>query len=100
MIISRWQANVSPNLEQLKSILQAEGLDSKVETFLKNQKVIEKRHPFGEVRFVVEGELYLNVAGTQLLLRAGDRIEIPPHTRHSYSTQKEVTVTLFSLQPY
>lgn len=100
MLISRWQAASSPSLEQLRHILQAEGHDSKVETFLKNQKVIEKKHPFGEVRIVVEGELFLNVSGTQLLLRAGDRIEIPAHTRHSYSTQNDVTVTLYTHYPY
>ena len=100
MLISRWQASIAPSLEQIRNILQSEGLDSKVETFLKNQKMIEKKHPFGEVRFVVEGELFLNVAGTQLLLRAGDRIEIPPNTRHSYSTQNDVTTTIYSHQPY
>lgn len=100
MLISRWQANTSPHLEQLKLILQAEGLDPKVETFVKNQKMVEKRHPFGEVRYVVEGELFLNVAGTQLLLRAGDRIEIPANTKHSYSTQNDITLSIYSLQPY
>lgn len=100
MLISRWQAASSPNLEQLRQILQAEGHDSKVETFLKNQKMIEKKHPFGEVRIVVEGELFLNVSGTQLLLRAGDRIEIPANTKHSYSTQNDVAVTLYTHYPY
>lgn len=100
MLISRWQATTSPHLEQLKLILKAEGLDPKVETFVKNQKIVEKRHPFSEVRYVVEGELFLNVAGTQLLLRAGDRIDIPSHTKHSYSTQNDIALTLYSLQPF
>lgn len=100
MIISRWQASSSPSLEQLRKILQTEGHDPKVETFLKNQKMIEKKHPFGEIRIVVEGELFLNVSGTQLLLRAGDRIEIPANTKHSYSTQNDVAVSLYTHYPY
>ena len=45
MLISRWQASIAPSLEQIRNILQSEGLDSKVETFLKNQKMIEKKTP-------------------------------------------------------
>ncbi len=100
MLISRWQAASSPSIDRLRHILQAEGHDVTVETFLKNQRVVEKKHPFGEIRIVVEGELLLNVSGTQLLLRAGDRIEIPANTKHSYYTQNDVAVTLYTHYPY
>lgn len=71
MLIFRWQATTPPNQDQIKSILRAEGLEPIEEVFLRDHKHPEKRHPFGEIRIVAKGELVLNVAGTQLLLRAG-----------------------------
>ncbi len=100
MLIFRWQASIPPSSDQIRAILQSEGLDPKEEVISKVQRQVEKRHPFGEVRFVAEGELLLNVAGTQLLLRAGDRIEIPANTRHSYLAQNDAVVTYFSHRPY
>jgi quercetin dioxygenase-like cupin family protein len=40
---------------------------------------------------VVEGELLVNVSGNQLLLRAGDRIEIPSNTKHHYSAHGDAS---------
>lgn len=100
MLIFRWQASIPPNSDQIQSILKSEGLEPKEETITKAHRQVEKRHPFGEVRFVATGELLLNVAGTQLLLRAGDRIEIPANTRHSYLAQNDFVLTYYSHRPY
>ncbi|MEY4615602.1 MAG: hypothetical protein RJB66_562 [Pseudomonadota bacterium] len=100
MLVFRWQAGTPPTADQIKMILIGEGLEPKEEVFLRAEKQIEKKHPFGEVRFVAEGELLLNVAGTQLLLRTGDRIEIPANTKHSYSAQASTAITYFSHRPY
>lgn len=82
MLISRWQAQVLPTKEQIKMIFLAEGLEPQEEIYPVNSKVTEHRHPFDEVRMVVAGELFINVSGNQMLLRPGDRIEIPSNTRH------------------
>jgi quercetin dioxygenase-like cupin family protein len=100
MLVHRWQAPTPPNSEQIQMILLSEGLEPNKEVIRKGEKHIEKKHPFGEVRYVAEGELILNVAGTQLLLRAGDRIEIPANTKHSYSTPHDHSVTFYSHRPY
>ena len=63
-------------------ILEAEGLEPFDETYTPQMKVTEHRHPFGEVRMVIQGELLFNIAGNQFLLREGDRVEIPANTRH------------------
>ncbi len=86
MIVTRWQATILPTLEQAMQLLQNEGLNATLETVSPEQKTGEHRHPFDEVRLIVEGEMLYNVAGNQLLLRPGDRIEIPTNTRHSHST--------------
>jgi mannose-6-phosphate isomerase-like protein (cupin superfamily) len=84
MIVSRWQAALLPTKEQVKMIFFAEGLEFKEEILPMKAAIKEHRHPFDEVRMVVEGELLVNVSGNQLLLRSGDRIEIPSNTKHHY----------------
>lgn len=84
MLVSRWQAALLPTKEQVKMIFFAEGLDSVEETLPAQKSIKEHRHPFDEIRMVISGELLVNVSGNQLLLRSGDRIEIPSNTKHHY----------------
>ncbi len=85
MVIIRWQAPMTPTADQIKSILDSEGLEYVEENFLPQIKIPEHRHPFTEVRYVIKGELLCAIAGNQFLLRAGDRVEIPSNTKHWYS---------------
>lgn len=86
MIITRWHAPIIPTKEQFKNILEKEELDPAEELFTRDLKVREHRHPFAEVRYIVKGEMILSVSGNQFVLRAGDKVEIPANTKHSYST--------------
>lgn len=87
MLITRWQAPLRPTRDQAALILAAEGLEVFDEALAPQEKVPEHRHPFTEVRIIIEGELIFNVAGNTVLLREGDRIEIPANTRHSHACQ-------------
>lgn len=87
MLVSRWQAAVVPSIEQVKMIFEAEGFDPFEESLDPKTQVAEHRHPFDEVRMIVQGEMFLNVSGNKLVLRAGDRIRIPSNTKHSYDTE-------------
>lgn len=87
MLISRWQAPMKPSRQHALMILEAEGLEPLEEVLGAQQKVTEHRHPFTEVRIVLTGELLYNIAGNQVLVREGDRIEIPANTRHSHVCQ-------------
>lgn len=84
MIITRWQAPVSPTAAQIKMMLETEGLEAFTELYSPTEKISEHRHPYTEVRYVVSGELMFNIAGNQFLLRAGDRVEVPANTKHSH----------------
>lgn len=84
MMIRRWQAPQKPDAKYLKLMLELEGLEFIEEVLNADQKIAEHRHPFTEVRFVVEGEMIFVVAGNQLVVRVGDRIEIPSNTKHSH----------------
>ncbi len=87
MIITRWQAPVIPNKEQVHLILESENLEPYEEIYQSNAKVPDHRHPFAEVRVVVSGEMIFNISGNQFVLRPGDRVEIPANTRHSHVAQ-------------
>ena len=87
MVVTRWQAPVLPMLGQLKMIFEAEGLIPAEEILPPKTVVPDHRHPFDEVRIVTGGALFMNISGNQILLRAGDRIDIPANTRHSYSAE-------------
>lgn len=87
MLITRWQAPLTPNKSQASLSLEAEGLEPYEELYEPQMKVHEHRHPFCEVRVIVEGELLFNISGNQFLLRPGDRVEIPANTKHSHMAQ-------------
>lgn len=85
MKITRWLAPINPSKEQIKMLLEVEGLETYEETFESKVKILEHRHPFSEIRVVIDGELLFNIAGNQFLMRPGDRVEIPANTRHSHT---------------
>jgi quercetin dioxygenase-like cupin family protein len=97
MLIQRWQASHSPLKNHLKMMLTLEGLEFIEEAYAPNEKVKEHRHPLTEVRIVVEGEMLFHVGSNQFVLRAGDRVEIPPNTKHSHATFGEIPcISLFA----
>ncbi|MBX7231971.1 MAG: cupin domain-containing protein [Bdellovibrionales bacterium] len=83
MLVTRWQAPVVPNIQQIKLMFEAEGLSPYEEVLPSKSQIPDHRHPFDEVRMVAEGQLLLDITGNRLLLRAGDKIIIPSNTRHS-----------------
>lgn len=84
MIITRWQAPIVPTKQQVHMILESEGLEPFDEACPAHAKIQDRRHPFAEIRVVIEGEMIFNISGNQFALRPGDRLEIPANTKHSY----------------
>jgi quercetin dioxygenase-like cupin family protein len=87
MLVFRWQAPIVPDINQIRSMFEGEGLVPHEETFPPDTNISWHRHPFDEVRTVVQGEVLFDIAGNQLLLRAGDKIVIPSNTKHSFKIQ-------------
>ena len=101
MIIHRWQAKILPNQEQARGIFLAEELRPWEEVLEPGDHIRDHRHPFDEIRMVLSGELLLNIAGNQVLLRAGDRIMIPSNTKHAKSVHgDERCVCLVAQRPF
>lgn len=101
MVVTRWQAPVLPTAEQIKMIFEAEGLAPREEVLDPKTMIPDHRHPFDEVRIVVSGSLFMNISGNQILLRAGDRIDIPANTRHSKSVEGDAPcVSVIANRPF
>ncbi len=83
MLIHRWQAALVPDLTRMKMMFEAEGLEPFEDVLESGKTIVDHRHPFDEVRMVAKGELLLDILGTRMLLREGDKITIPANTRHT-----------------
>ena len=82
-MLKRWLAPLTPSEAQIKAQFEREGLEYFEETFKAGSVILDHRHPFDEVRMIVAGQLFYNIAGNKLLLRQGDKIIVPSNTRHS-----------------
>lgn len=84
MIVRRW---IAPQLPDKKVLLEHLALEIETmteEEFAPQCKIPEHRHHWTEVRLILSGELLVTVSGNQIILRPGDRLEIPSNTKHSY----------------
>jgi quercetin dioxygenase-like cupin family protein len=101
MLVTRWQAPRLPEKSQILMMFEAEGLEPAEETLEAGQMIPDHRHPFDEVRMVASGQLLLDIAGNQMLLRAGDKVVIPANTRHSKRAEgQETCVCICANQVY
>ena len=89
MLVNRWQAPMVPTKQQMYAMLESEGLEPQEELLQPGTHVQDCRHPFDEVRMVVEGQMLLDIAGNKMLVRAGDRVLIPANTRHAKKVESE-----------
>jgi|GEM_PF-910872 len=96
MIIRRWQAPVTPDLKQIRQMFFLEGLKPELEELPEGTEIKGRKFPFDEIRIVVSGELILDVAGSKVLLREGDRVMIPSNTTHSVTAHKGPNTSLYA----
>ncbi len=67
-------------------ILQEVHLDNLMVTRVLMEKgamIPEHSHPHEQITVVIRGRIRFNLAGTEKILRVGEGVTIPPHTRHS-----------------
>ncbi len=88
MKISRWTAEIIPNENMIKQLLQSEGLDPQEIIVNAGAKVSHCRTRMNEIIQVIKGEIIFNLSGTQFALRVGDRLEMAANTQYSYSNMK------------
>jgi quercetin dioxygenase-like cupin family protein len=82
--------------EQMNSLLERQFVSGEksmiARIFMKKGCVVpEHRHPNEQIAYVESGALQFNVAGKELVLRAGETLIIPPDVPHS-ATALEDTI--------
>lgn len=99
MIIQRWFAQLPPEKDILKSLMLNSYQEVTEESLDPTKKIQEHKHPLTEVRLIISGEMLISIAGNQVLLRAGDKIEIPANTKHfKQNNGKEICISLVSFR--
>ncbi len=88
MKITRWTAQIGPKKEVILQLIQAEGLDYTEVEVGSGSKMSNLRTNMKETIQLMEGELIFNLSGTQFVLRAGDKLEMPSNTLYSYSNMR------------
>jgi len=79
------------NVSEIKQILEREGY-SNIFTWCDGAGSFYDwhTHPYEEVRWVYEGEIVIGTEEGEIILKAGDRLDLPPGAKHWAKTEKGV----------
>jgi quercetin dioxygenase-like cupin family protein len=79
----RWAGPKKPTLEELRELLQKEGLDSEVYSDPPRMKYGRHKHPFDDFVVIVSGRMRIATDTHEWILKPGDRLDIPANTPHT-----------------
>ncbi len=82
MIIRRWTAGYKPQKDLLAALIGVELNECETQELTPGSERSGLRHPAKISISVVSGETLFQIHTNQVLLREGDVIEIPAHTRY------------------
>lgn len=82
--VKRWTGSMHPTVSTITKLMQQENLRPYMWANSPNHSYAVRSHGYAKVLYVVEGtiELTLPDSNERVLLRAGDRVEIPAGVRH------------------
>ena len=81
--VKRWDPATGPlQLSTLRQALHREGMVTAWWSDVPGARTSAHVHPFPETRWVLSGFLKVTVGGEALELGPGDRLDLPPGTRH------------------
>jgi quercetin dioxygenase-like cupin family protein len=71
-----------PTLDELKKILETEGLESELYSDRPGTKYGRHKHDFDDFIVMVQGQMKLWTERADYLLKPGDRLDLPKNTIH------------------
>jgi hypothetical protein len=82
--IKRWRGGQHPSLGAITRLMQQEGLRPYMWMNLPNHRQAVRTHGYNKVVYVIDGllEIIFPDRNQRILLRSGDRIDIPAGVRH------------------
>ncbi len=83
--LTRWQGSQHPNLQNITRALAAEGLSAYRWQNGPNFRHPLRSHTFDKVLYCIQGSVEIDIPdyAQRILLRAGDRIELPAGVRYA-----------------
>jgi mannose-6-phosphate isomerase-like protein (cupin superfamily) len=82
--ITRWQGSQHPSMSNIMQRMKDDGLRPYMWMNMPNHRYAVRSHNYDKVLYVIDGtvEVTLPDSNQRVILRAGDRIEIPAGVRH------------------
>ena len=85
LTVKRWDDATGPlQLSTLRVALEREGLITAWWSEVPGSTVPQHEHPFPEARWVLSGFLRVHVGDEIVELGPGDRLDLPPGTKHGF----------------
>ena len=85
LTVKRWDDATGPlQLSTLRAALAAGGTGHRLVVGGARQPVPQHEHPFPEARWVLSGFLRVHVGDEIVELGPGDRLDLPPGTKHGF----------------
>lgn len=85
LTVKRWDEGAGPlQLSTLRAALQQEGMTTAWWSEVPGTNVPQHEHPFPESRWVLSGFLRVYVGDEIVDLGPGDRLDLPPGTKHGF----------------
>ena len=83
--LTKWSLGTTPSLEQVKTLLDNEGLQGYQWSNAPGDRYGAHSHPFYKVIYVIQGSITFDLAeeSEQVHMEAGDRLDLPPGVVHS-----------------
>lgn len=84
VFVTRWSGGQHPSIGAITRVMQQEGLQPYTWTNSPNHRYAVRSHGYNKVLYVLDGtlELILPDQNQRVILRAGDRADIPAGVRH------------------
>jgi mannose-6-phosphate isomerase-like protein (cupin superfamily) len=96
MDIIQWPKQKRPTPEELKRMLESEGLESELYSDRPGVKYGRHKHDFDDFVVIVEGVMKISTDEHEWTLRPGDRLNIPANTHHRAEVMGKTDVRYLS----
>lgn len=94
--IKKWSHDHTPTEEELRQLIEAEGLQPYRWSNGPGDVYSAHEHSYHKVIYVVRGSITFGfpIDGDPTMLHAGDRLDLPPHIQHNAVVGSEGVVCL------
>ncbi len=100
MKITKWCKREKPSLDLIKKELEKEGLECFLFASEPGDFYSEHKHEYDEIRIVIEGSIKFASKDKEVILKEGDRLDLPRDTTHTAEILGSKRCVLLSATKY